>query len=51
MRDVLTTPSYRARSRALAGVICALPDPVDVIAAGLDAAVSARRGPSATHGA
>jgi MGT family glycosyltransferase len=51
VRDVLTTPSYRARCRELARVICALPDPVDVIAAGLDAAVSARRGPSATHGA
>ncbi|MBF4621398.1 glycosyltransferase [Clavibacter sp. VKM Ac-2542] len=51
VRDVLTTPSYRARSRELASVICALPDPVDVIAAGLDAAVSARRGPSATHDA
>ncbi|RII87495.1 glycosyl transferase, partial [Clavibacter michiganensis subsp. insidiosus] len=51
VRDVLTTPSYRARSRELARVICALPDPADVIAAGLDAAVSARRGPSATHGA
>ena len=51
VRDVLTTPSYRARSRELATAIAALPDPLDVIAAGLDAAVSARRGPSATHGA
>ena len=50
VRDVLTTPSYRARSRELATAIAALPDPLDVIAAGLDAAVSARRGPSATHG-
>ncbi len=46
VRDVLTTPSYRARSRELAATIAALPDPLDVIAAGLDAAVSARRGRS-----
>lgn len=51
VRDVLTTPSYRARSRELATTIAALPDPLDVIAAGLDAAVSARRGRSATHDA
>jgi UDP:flavonoid glycosyltransferase YjiC (YdhE family) len=51
VRDVLTTPSYRARSRELAAVIAALPDPLDVIAAGLAAAVSAQRGPSATYGA
>ena len=49
VRDVLSTPSYRARSRDLAAAIAALPDPLDVIAAGLDAAVSARRGPSATY--
>ncbi|MBF4618721.1 glycosyl transferase [Clavibacter sp. VKM Ac-2873] len=51
VRDVLSTPSYRARSRELATAIAALPDPLDVIAAGLDAAVAARRGPSATHDA
>ncbi|WP_440695848.1 glycosyltransferase [Clavibacter nebraskensis] len=48
VREVLTTPSYRLRSRELATAIAALPDPVDVIAAGLDAAVAARRTPPVT---
>jgi UDP:flavonoid glycosyltransferase YjiC (YdhE family) len=48
VREVLTTPSYRLRSRELATAIAALPDPVDVIAAGLDAAVEARRTPPVT---
>ncbi|OUE18965.1 4'-demethylrebeccamycin synthase [Clavibacter michiganensis] len=51
VREVLTTPSYRLRSREVAAAIAALPDPLDVIAAGLDGAVAARRGPSAASGA
>ncbi|MFT2690423.1 glycosyltransferase [Clavibacter zhangzhiyongii] len=51
VREVLTTPSYWMRSRELAAAIAALPDPVEVIAAGLEAAVAARRGPSAASGA
>jgi UDP:flavonoid glycosyltransferase YjiC (YdhE family) len=48
VREVLTTPSYRLRSRELATAIAVLPDPVDVIAAGLDTAVAARRAPPVT---
>lgn len=51
VREVLTTPSYRLRSREVATAIAALPDPLEVIVAGLDAAVAAHRGLSATHGA
>ena len=51
VREVLTTPSYRLRSREVATAIAALPDPLEVIAAGPDAAVAAHRGPSATSGA
>ncbi|MFT2752953.1 glycosyltransferase [Clavibacter sp. Sh2088] len=51
VREVLTTPSYRLRSFEVATAIAALPDPLEVIAAGLDAAVAARRGPSAASGA
>ncbi|RIJ51707.1 glycosyl transferase, partial [Clavibacter lycopersici] len=46
VHDVLTTPSYGARSRELSAAIAALPDPVDVIAAGLADAVAGRTGPS-----
>jgi UDP:flavonoid glycosyltransferase YjiC (YdhE family) len=46
VREVLSTSSYRARSRELATVISALPDPVDVIAAGLAAAVAERTAPT-----
>jgi UDP:flavonoid glycosyltransferase YjiC (YdhE family) len=52
VRKVLTRPAYRARCAEVAATIAALPDPIDVIAAGLAAAGEADVGvgqlPSAT---
>lgn len=41
VREVLATPTHRTRSRQVAASIAALPDPVDVIEAGLAAAADA----------